>query len=47
MGKSLADLQSSKLTEDNSLRDKVKALEDSAQITFNKISQSFQEMDLA
>jgi len=44
MGKSLADLQSSKLTEDNSWRDKVTTIEDSTQTSFNKISQSFQEM---
>jgi len=43
-GKNLADLQAMKITHDNSLSDKLKALEDSVQSTFSKISQSFQEL---
>jgi len=44
LGKNLSDLQARNLSQENSLKDKVKALEESAQSTLTKISQSFSEL---
>jgi hypothetical protein len=43
-GKNLSDLQTMKNAHDNALSKKLKALEESVQSTFSKISQSFQDL---